>query len=426
MTRERVPSALERAFYGANVTVHQPENARALGDLLALARREKLSVVPAGNGAHAGVTDPPLGGALVVSSHRIDRTAAYEPDDFTIGVEAGMTCRDLRATLREHGQEVGLDFARISDGTVGGFVSLAPWGPRQGYLGPPAAHVIGVEGMSGYGATFRSGGMVVKNVAGYALDKFLVGALGRAGFLLRVNFKLRPLPARRVLRLVGFDDPAAAWSLCRNLRKRRLEPSALCVVGGAVREDPRWSSLPLPSGAFVVAATFEGREPVVAWQEHECGLLVGSGDASPVLGSDEAERFLDLATTFLDPDVRHLDTHAAVRASVLPSRLGKLSARVHDWFADRAEWRAAFCADANTGMFLGRWDGPVEAIDAPVSVLRDAAQTYEGFSRVVFLPPSVRRSWAHGLDPDPNATLAKRVLGAFDPDALFVRLGAAE
>jgi FAD/FMN-containing dehydrogenase len=418
---ERAPSALERAFYGPDVKIQVPPTREALQKLLAFAQNERLPVVAAGNGAHAGLADPPPPEAIVISTRAFDAIQTYEPDDFTIGVGAGMTCSALRNALAANGQEMGIDIARSAEGTVGGLAAMAPFGPRHGFLGRVATQILGIEGVTGEGKEFRAGGMVVKNVAGYAIDKFLVGALGVGGVLLRVNFKLRPLPARRVLRFVGFDSADAAFQWCRRARRRHLDPSVLCVVSGSFRDDPRWASLSLPAGSHVVAATFEGRSTVVEWQLRESLSLDGAGAPSASLGSDESDRFLDLATVFSEPDIRHVDTYGAVRVSVKPSLLPKLEARVRDWFTDHPDLRASFLADANSGIVSICWNGPEASIDEPVSFVRDAAQTYEGHSRLVFLPPSVRRAWRHVLDPDPNARIAASVLRAFDPASLFRR-----
>lgn len=421
----RSPTTLERAFYGRDVKVHVPPNRSALQELLTFARTEGLPVVAAGNGTHAGLADPPSPDAIVISTRAFDRVETYEPDDFTIGVGAGLSCGALRTKLAANGQEVGVDIARASEGTVGGLASMAPFGPRHAFLGRVATQVIGVEGVTGDGKPFRAGGMVVKNVAGYALDKLLVGALGAGGVLLRVNFKLRPLPARRALRFVGFDSAEPAWQYCRRIRRRALEPSSLVVISGSFRDDPRWASLALPHGSHVVATMFEGRVPVVEWQVREAEEIARSGESSPILGPDESDRFLDLATTFLEPDVRHFETHGAVRTSVKPSFLPKIEERVRDWFTDHPELRASFLSDASAGLFHICWNGSDASIDEPVSFVRDAAQTYEGFCRLVFLPPSVRGRYRMVLDLDPNAKLAEHVLRAFDPFSVFARAEAS-
>ena len=65
-------------------------------------------------------------------------------------------------------------------GTVGGLLARGDHGPRRASLGPPRSALIGIHAMRGGGRIYKAGGMVVKNVAGYEVGKFLVGSLGNA------------------------------------------------------------------------------------------------------------------------------------------------------------------------------------------------------------------------------------------------------
>jgi glycolate oxidase FAD binding subunit len=252
----RPPSRAEREHLGADSDVATPATRDELAGAILAAEARGEAVVPAGEGAHAGWADPPPPGARVVSAAAFDGVASYEPDDFTIGVGAGMRLADLRALLRSHGQEIPFEWP--GGGTVGGLVARGAAGARQGRYGPLGSFVLGVEGVRGEGRPFRSGGMVVKNVAGYQVHKLVVGSLGRAGFLLRINFKVRPLPARRRLGVALCSTEAAAWKWASELRAAGLEPAALLVLGGAARKAVSAAEVPPADAGAAVAWVFEG------------------------------------------------------------------------------------------------------------------------------------------------------------------------
>src|SRR5919199_1495014 len=66
-------------------------------------------VVPWGGGTQMGFGNLPSEIAVAVDLTGLDRVAEYEPDDLTIGVQAGMTAAELDRILGEHGQFLPLE-----------------------------------------------------------------------------------------------------------------------------------------------------------------------------------------------------------------------------------------------------------------------------------------------------------------------------
>ncbi|HMB70467.1 MAG TPA: FAD-binding oxidoreductase [bacterium] len=418
----RPASAAEQDHYpDAGREIAVPADAADLADRIRAAEAEGRPVLPAGEGAHAAWGDPPPPGALVLSTAAFDEVALYEPDDFTIGVGAGMKLADLRALLRSHGQEIPFEWPAAAGGTVGGMVARAAGGPRQGRYGPPASFVLGVEGVRGEGRPFRAGGMVVKNVAGYQLAKLVVGAMGGAGFLLRVNFKLRPLPAARRLSVATFSTAAEAWARTAELRAARLEPAALLVLDGTARSVAAAGASGADGGA-TLAWVFEGGDATVAWQHSECERL-GFQEAKSFSEAqgDAADELLERSAAYSETDRLSPADTGIVRLSVLPSVLPGAAAAVAETFSTLSGFEAGTLADAATGLLTVRWTGPPESIDAPVTALREIVRAKEGTGRLLHLPGSARRRHRHALHDDPNEALAEAVLAAFDPHGTFAR-----
>jgi glycolate oxidase FAD binding subunit len=74
-------------------------------------------------------------------------------------------------------------------------VATAASGPLRTRFGTPRDLVIGASFVLSDGTVGRSGGKVVKNVAGFDVAKLLVGSLGTLAVLTEVAFRLHPLPA---------------------------------------------------------------------------------------------------------------------------------------------------------------------------------------------------------------------------------------
>src|ERR1019366_8052313 len=76
----------------------------------------------------------------------------------------------------------------------------------------------------------RSGGRVVKNVAGYDLNKLYIGSLGTLGIIVEANFKLHPLPAAERTLLLTYTNVQDAMQTVLAIIGSQLTPGALELI----------------------------------------------------------------------------------------------------------------------------------------------------------------------------------------------------
>src|SRR5213079_2505156 len=101
--------------------------------------------------------------------------------------------------------------------------------------GAPRDLVLGMTLALSDGAIARSGGKVIKNVAGYDLAKLFAGSFGTLGLVVEVAVRLYPLPASRATAVGTSDDPARLSGAARAVGDAPLELEALDVRWGAGR-----------------------------------------------------------------------------------------------------------------------------------------------------------------------------------------------
>jgi glycolate oxidase FAD binding subunit len=220
-----------------------------------------------GAGTAAGWAGAPLPGATEIETTGLDRLLTYNPDDMTVAVEAGMPLARLQAELASHGQRIALDAARVPAGaTVGGLVATADSGPLRHSHGGPRDLVIGVTVVLADGTVARSGGHVIKNVAGYDLGKLFCGSFGTLGVIAEVVLRVHPLPpATRTVALPC--DAAEALDAVGRLLAARLEPVALEWCDGTLlaRFEGGPSSVERRAAA-TPGAVLDGAEEAEAWR----------------------------------------------------------------------------------------------------------------------------------------------------------------
>lgn len=125
----------------------------------------------------------------------LSRVVDFSPDDMTVTVEAGLIVEALQRTLATAGQWLPIDPPHAATTSIADLLHDDISGPRRFAHGTIREHVLGMAAVLGDGRLIRSGGRVVKNVAGYDIAKLLVGDGRSLGLLVEVTFKLSPLPA---------------------------------------------------------------------------------------------------------------------------------------------------------------------------------------------------------------------------------------
>ena len=87
--------------------------------------------------------------------------------------------------------------------------------------------IIGMTLVLADGAIARTGGKVVKNVAGYDLHKLLTGSFGTLGVITEVNFRLHPLEQHARTFTATATDPSAFARPLRELLHAQMTPSSI-------------------------------------------------------------------------------------------------------------------------------------------------------------------------------------------------------
>lgn len=325
--------------------------------------------------------------ATFVATDQLTRVLVHEPDDFTVTVQAGLAFADLQAGLALKRQWVPLDPPTADAGaTVGGILSADEAGPRRHRHGTMRDLVTGVTVVLGDGTAARSGGRVIKNVAGYDLSRLFCGAFGTLGLVTEVSLRLAPLPAAsRTLRVPC--SPAEAAGLLAALPHSRSEPAAVEWHAGALFLRIEGEALPERLAPLRLAAEAAGLA-------HD--TLAGSGEASAWI---EAAR-----PHAAEPG------HTTVRVAALPDRF----AAVHDAVRVGCGHGASVASHAGLGLHtvtLG--PGTAATQSACLSRLAQAVTGLGGHLRLRRLADGVT---APDLPVPPAAAAMSAVKAALDPE----------
>lgn len=359
--------------------VAAPKNLTEAADVMRVAAEKGLAVVPRGAETRLDWGTPPDRCDLLVDTHRLDGLIEHAAGDLVAKVEAGLPMERLGEKLAERGQRLALDVP-LPGSTVGGTIATGAAGPLRSLYGTPRSLVIGLTIVRADGQIARSGGKVVKNVAGYDLGRLFSGSYGTLGLIVDATFRLHPVPAATAYVTCTVSGPEDAHDAVQTVLHSPVAPSAVEYIGPGT-----------------VAVLLEGVPDGVDERARQTVELLGENAEIKATAPDGWGRYPD-GTTLIDvtappPALRDLLT-----------MLGPDAARTATTWSGSGHGFVGVPAEAS----------PDEVADM-LGRLRDVLSRHRGGAVVRYTPEGVRGEidlWG----PVPALALMRRVKDQFDPD----------
>jgi glycolate oxidase subunit GlcD len=391
-----------------------PATAGEACEVMQLAAREDLAVIPAGASSWLDVGNPLSRADVILSTRRMPRIIRHEPADLVATVEAGMTLLDFQKHLAREGQWLPIDPPDDGHATIGGVVAAGLGGAQSFGYGSPRSFVIGMRGLLADGRPIRAGGNVVKNVAGYDLCKLFTGSYGTLVLITEVTFKLRPIPAET--RTVIASGPVAALIHgARAVTLNRLFPVALELLS------PRMAAhvgLRQAERQHVLMIRIAGSPAaVVSPAAHALGLMRKENTNFATLADEDEALWSTLAAAPLQ-----FADKLIWRAGLRPTELFRFLDEVVQLENDEAShpsmmWHAGI-GDGRLRAIAGAPLYHREAVRA-LEGLREKAETLGGSLVVENAPIEIKREFDTWGDFGSATELMKRVKQQLDPQDLL-------
>ncbi len=383
--------------------VAAPASTAEASALLAAAAALGLTVVARGSGSRQHWGSAPARCDLVVNTRRLDRVVEHAVGDLVVQVQAGVALGDLAAVLATARQQLALDptpSGANGTGTVGGVLATNSAGPLRFRFGAPRDLLIGITVVRPDGVVARSGGKVVKNVAGYDLGKLFAGSYGTLGLITEATFRLHPLPGVSTWLALDLPDPESAAEVVDVICDSPLWPSAV---------ELDWPSAGAP---LVVSVLLEGDAKSVETRVARMRALLGRGTAGSQArppahsrGRPDANGTCVRVAFWVGQLARVLSTArtAAVANDLDPAISGSAGAGIVEIGV------AADVDSADVARFVSELRAGLAALSAGAVVPSVASAV------VAWAPPEVREMvdvWG----PVPSLQLMRAVKDQFDPE----------
>ncbi|GIX48947.1 MAG: FAD-linked oxidase [Candidatus Tectimicrobiota bacterium] len=399
--------------------VVEPATLEEAAAVVAFAGREGLALVPWGQGTQMHLGGLPRRYDLALSLAALQRLVEYDAANLTLTAEAGLPLREVyRATLPQR-QFLPLGFPGTA-ASLGGLLVTNTSGVKRLRYGSLRDLVLGVRVALPDGALVRFGGRVVKNVAGYDMNKLFIGSLGAFGVVLEATYRLAALPEENQALVAIFPALAAAAAAAAAVRRSPLLPSALLLLDAAAAATcPPLQSLPIRDGEVLWVLDVDGTHEAVARQLRDGKAICETHGAreTAVLGGEALLALWAWGEAWRAPQANAAERFG-LRLGLLPSALATTLPQLPAPPGGRLAW----LADYPHGQVLAHVALP-EAVSAPqvqawLQQVRTAVSAQAGYCVVEHAPAALRRQldlWGEVR----GASLLRRYKQQFDPQGVL-------
>jgi alkyldihydroxyacetonephosphate synthase len=203
-----------------------PQTAEQVSEVVRLARKAGLPIIPFGAGSGVCAGTLPVRGGIVLDLKCMNRILDLNAEDHLLVVEAGAMGENLERELNRRGFTLGHFPSSMYCSTVGGWIAARGAGQcssRYGKIEDMVQSVTFIDAEGRLHSTpFRQPGM-----SAWSIDPLLVGSEGTLGIITSAALALRELSTERWYRGFRFPNVASGVEGMRLIFRQGLRPSVL-------------------------------------------------------------------------------------------------------------------------------------------------------------------------------------------------------
>ena len=271
-----------------------PRTTQQVAEIVKLAARESLSIIPRGAGTGLSGGSVARKGGIILGFARMNRILEIDVLNMRATVQPGVVNLDLSHALEPHGFYFAPDPSSQKACTIGGNVAENSGGPHTLASGVTVNHVTGIEVVLPNGRIVQLGDKTA-SPAGYDLTGFFVGSEGTLGIATAITVKITRLPEAVATLLAIYDDVQQAASTVVALTGEGITPAAIEMLDGwtlRAVEAAVHAGYPLDSAAVLLIELEGLREAVEEQSEIVSKLCRECGAREVRRAKDEQERQL--------------------------------------------------------------------------------------------------------------------------------------
>jgi glycolate oxidase FAD binding subunit len=400
-----------------------PSTEEEISEILKLANRDSLSVIPRGGGTKLGIGNKPRKADIILGTDRLNRVIEHNDSDLVATTGCGIKLSEFQTALKEKNQSLPIDPPHLERGaTIGGIIATNDSGPRRLRYG--TAHgtmrelVLGIKIIRPDGEIAKAGAKVVKSVAGYDIPKLYIGSLGTLGIIIETTLRLYTVPEYSLTYLASFSSIQEAHATALSTLNSSLTPTCLELVSSSLSESLSTGlELNLKKNAYVLATRFESVEKAVKNQAAKLSEICSNYNGQGVIVEGDLERkFWHEITEF--PFTKDKNRTVVCKASVLIKDVTTLLEKLED-LSKKTGLKIQASARAGNGVVMISLEGDVPNLLQAAKSVRQLASSLNGSMVIQHAPPSIKSEIDVWGEIGSSLELMKRLKSQFDPNGVM-------
>jgi glycolate oxidase len=214
-------------FEGLPEVIVAPRHTAEVSKIVKFAHDTKTPIIARGAGSNLCAATVPLNGGIVMSMTNMNQILEVSKSEMIAIVQPGVTNLVLDQLVEKEGLRFVPDPGSRNVSTIGGNVATSAGGLRGLKYGTTRNYILGLEAVLGTGEVIRTGGRLVKDVAGYDVTRLLVGSEGTLAVFTEITVALAPRPEASKYGVAYFEDLAAAAAAVEKIITSGILPATL-------------------------------------------------------------------------------------------------------------------------------------------------------------------------------------------------------
>jgi glycolate oxidase FAD binding subunit len=364
-----------------------PKTEEEISTILSYANTKGHSLFIMGNGTKRGYGGLLEKADILLSLAQYTGIVEHNPGDMTVTVKSGTPFQEIQNYLAQYNQKIPLDPFYPKNSTIGGIISANDSGPKRMGYGSARDNVIGLRMVYPDGTIITSGGKVVKNVAGYDMNKLFIGAMGTLGVVSEVTMKLRPIPKYESILFVSFPENnlEEIQAFAVKVLDSMIEPISLEIL------TPSLAGKLTNINQYTLLISFEDVKSSVHYQENVIRSIAPEKTTLTSLSQNEAKSFWD---RFYHQDPNGLanlpSTVAVLKIGVTNLDVIKILKEA-ELIGDTSHVSIEAHGGLGTGLSQTTIRGASDDVVTAIKLIRNQAVNLGGYAVVKHLPFSLRK-----------------------------------
>ena len=219
---------LQEKIAGLPDFITWPENEKQISEILKLANKEKIPIIPFGEGSGVVGGAIAIYGGIIIDMKKFNTILEINDKDLTVTVESGTNGMNLERYLNAKGYTSGHIPQSLYFSSVGGWIAHRSAGQFSTKYGKIEDIVMGMEVILPQG-DFIKFKPIVRASTGPQFDKLFIGGEGTLGIVTKATLKIWPNPEKKTLLSYAFPSIEDSFNATRQILRENIYPAVIRI-----------------------------------------------------------------------------------------------------------------------------------------------------------------------------------------------------